>query len=229
MVAMGRLLEGAWAKSWQALRASFLRCGLDSIARAKLAIATLALVNCSLGSLQLAVVLVNPAWFENLCSIFDASQGFAGVTTLLFAGPIVTSLVLDYFLVDREPWPWPWQRRATRIALVASIADVVAESVILRGPWLLGEAGRFDRVSVWTAKLSSTYAGVPWTAFGLSLGYAILLWCVTSAFVRAYAVTTEGARGQKSRLIRVSAWVWCAFLFVTGFAALCSFATGGAV
>ncbi len=228
---MGRHFERAWARARQAFHAPELRSAteLQRVASARFAISVFALVSSTLGALPLAVVLVSPAWFVTLSSIFDASPLWAWVTSMLFAGPIITALTLDCRAIGREPWQWRWQRWGAHSAVLVSIAYIVADALILRGPWLLGQAGRTDRVSVWTASLSSTYEGVPFAAFGLSLGYGMLLWCVTSAFIRAYCNSVPVGRARHSPRIRVFAWVWCAFLFVTGFAALCSFATGGAV
>jgi hypothetical protein len=56
-----------------------------------------------------------------------------------------------------------------------------------------------------------------------------MIFCTTSAFIRAYGVYHSSDREIALRRIKVVAWILCVLVFVAGLAATSSFATGGAV
>lgn len=195
---------------------------------ARLAISVLAYSVVTVNGLILGVVLASPALFEQLCSIADQSPWLAALGVLFSAGPVGVSLIVDYRTLEREPWQWNWQRRLTQLAVWFSLVYLAADAAILRGPWLAGQAGSFDRVTIWTARLSSAHGGVPLTAFALTLGFGATLWCTTGALIRAYAASRAKGRLMNLRRLKVVVWLLCVLVFVAGFAGISSFATGGA-
>ena len=220
------LVGQVWVRTRQVFRASLLWV-LPACAR--FAVAAFAFAAVTLNGLALAVVLISKASFEQLFSLVDRSPSLACMGTLLYAGPVAVSLVLDYRALEREEWQSGWQLRASRLAVIFSLLHLAADTAILRGPWLLGQASGFDRLTVWTARLSSAYGGVPVTAFALTLGFGAMIFCTTSAFIRAYGVYHSSEREIALRRIKVVAWILCVLVFVAGLAATSSFAAGGAV
>jgi len=226
------LVGQVWVRTRNVFRASFQRSPGELWASppyARFAVAAFALAAVTLNGLALAVVLISPIRFEQYYSIVDRSQWLACIGTLLYAGSVIVSLVLDYRALEREKWQWVWQLRATRLVVIFSLFHVAADTAILRGPWLLGQAGGFDRLTIWTARLSSAYGGVPVTAFALTLGFGAMLFCTTSAFIRAYGACHSSGREIALQRIKVVAWILCVLVFVAGLAATSSFAAGGAV
>ena len=184
----------------------------------------LALGTQYINTLAIGSVLVSVPCFEWYCRLCDGSRFIAGLETLLVFAPGSALLLADYRSLRLTKWQWPWQRSANRVLILTSFAYVALHVAALRGPWLLGNAGATDRLTVWTARLSSTTAGVPLLAFTLALGMGANLWCISAAWLRA-------ARSVPDNPVHFErlAWILCALVVLVGLAAITTFATGGSV
>jgi len=175
------------------------------------------------------LVFFGPEVFERAWALLDASPWRVGVETLLVASPVSALLLVDYCTLPRCNWQWAWQRRASRLLIVSSLAYLLANAVILRGPWFLGRAGRSDRITVYTSLLSSTTAGAPLLAFTLAIGFGVTACCVAAACGRSFVATRpldEKARTVHAELV---IWVICAAIVVLGVASMAAFAAGGSI
>ncbi len=187
----------------------------------------LTLIVMSLHCLALGSMLVNEHCFENYCRVFDASPGLAGLESTIVFGPAVFLLIADYRTVGRTQWQWTWHMWANRVLVILGLSYIALYLVALRLPWLVGQAGGTDRVTIWTARLSSTVAGAPVMAFALTLGLATLLWSITWACLRAFAAlrNVDGTWiGRNRSAIVVSL---CALDFVIALATFTAFTAGG--
>ena len=143
--------------------------------------------------------------------------------------PGAALLLTDYRALGRVKWPWLWQLWASRALILASLSYMALYVTALRGPWLLGQAGGSDRVTVWTARLSATTAGVPLLAFALALGMGANLWCMSAACLRAARPARAPDNESSWRRFELFVWILCAFVVLVGLATITTFATGGSV
>ena len=180
-----------------------------------------------LNTLAIGSVLVCTPCFERYGQLCDGSRAIAWFETLLVFAPGSALLIVDYRSLRHPSWQWPWQLWANRALILTSLAYVALHVTALRAPWLLGNAGATDRLTVWTARLSSTTAGVPLLAFALALGMGANLWCISAAWRR----TARAARASSDNPVRLErlAWTLCALVVLVGIAAITTFATGGSV
>jgi hypothetical protein len=93
----------------------------------------------------------------------------------------------------------------------------------------LAQAGATDRVTLWTARLSSTVSGAPLMAFAHALGLGILLYSVSAAVLRALGATGYLRLPHSARHARVAIWSTCTLVYTLGLAALVAFAAGGSI
>jgi hypothetical protein len=192
-------------------------------------LATTAMAVFSLESFARGLVVISPEAYERCWGFVDESPCLSWFVVTLVSGSVAMSLFVDYRAGSDERWPWAWQRRATRLLQVLGLAYLVGDAAVLRGPWLLGQAGRDDRITVWTARLSSAIAGVPLLAFALVLGFGATAWCVAAACDRSYRALSSQGDWRGTRRLSVIVWLLCILVFAAGFAAFAAFAAGGAV
>ncbi len=188
-----------------------------------------ALLVMSIHWLALGTVLVSKNCFESYCRVFDTSRQLAGLETLTVFGPVAFLLIVDYRAVGREKWQWIWQMWANRAMLIVGFGYIALYVVALRAPWLVGDAGGTDRVTVWTARLSSAYAGAPVLAFALALGLAAQLWSVAGACLRALGALSDLDGTWLGRHRGVLVMSLCILDFVVAFATITAFAAGGSI
>ena len=192
-------------------------------------IGLLALAVQALNWLAAATALLSGSAFEHYSRVFDGSSWLVGFETLLVFAPGAALLVADYRSMPGKKWQWKWQMWANRILILASLGYVVLYVIVLRIPWLLGQAGASDRITVWAARLSSTNAGIPLTAFMLALGMGVHIWCVSMACLRALRTAKVLDDPEVERRAEVLVWSLCAFVILVGLATIVTFATGGTV
>lgn len=118
---------------------------------------------------------------------------------------------------------------AHRLLIFVSLGYVALLVAVLRAPWLVGQAGGSDRVAVWTARLSSTTAGIPLLAFVLALGLGAILFSVSAAYLRALSAAGNLDRTWAARNRGIVVWSVCTLIFLVGLATITAFATGGMI
>jgi hypothetical protein len=202
-------------------------CGAFGARRASLGL--LALTTQCLNGLAIGTVVVCTHCFDSYCRLVDRSIWSAGLETLIVIAPAAILLLVDYHAIGKVEWRWAWQFWASRFLVLVSLGYLALCVAVLRGPWLVGQAGSSDRISIWTARLSSTTAGVPLLAFALALGLGTNLWCLSAAYLRALR-TTQLPNSSKGRSrLEILIWLLCAFVTLVGLATITTFATGGAI
>ncbi len=197
------------------------------IRRARLGIFALTLV--SLYWLASGSALVGATGFEHYCRVFDDSPWLTGLETVVVFGPVAALLIADYRTMRSEKWQWTWQMWANRLLALVSLGYVALYVAVLRAPWLLGQAGESDRVALWTARLSSAYAGVPLLAVTLALGFGAMLCSVSAACLRALKAAGNLDSPWVERNSGVVVWSLCTLVFLVGLATITLFATGGSI
>jgi len=184
-----------------------------------------ALAGLSLNALMAGSILVSPQAFARIWAWVDSSRVALLAATLLSLGPVAVLLVGDYKALQRETW----QKHATRLLLSAGLGYLVADVTLLRGPWILGNAGNHDRIGVWSALLSSAIGGIPLLPFALALGFAATCWCVAFGCVRSYRACRPAKSAPRAQRFVRFLWLLCALDIMLGVAAIIAFATGGPV
>jgi hypothetical protein len=183
----------------------------------------------SLQGLALGTVLVCADCFAGYCRVVDASLVSAGFETLVVFAPSVALLIADDRALRRAEGVERWRRWSSRGLILVSLGYTALYLAVLRGPWLLGRAGADDRITLWSARLSSTSAGIPLVGFALAVGMGINHFCVSAACVRAVAADRASkSRGGAGRF-EVAVWLLCAAIVALEIAAVTTFATGGQI
>ncbi len=201
----------------------------DTFGARRASLGLLALTTHFVNGLAVGTVVVCTPCFDSYCRLVDRSIWSAGLETLIVFAPAATLLLADYQAIGEVEWRWAWQIWASRFLVLVSLGYLALYVTVLRGPWLLGQAGSSDRVSIWTARLSSTTVGVPWLAFALALGLGTNLWCLSAAYLRALGATRLPNGSRRRSRLEILIWLLCAFLTWVGLATITTFATGGAI
>jgi hypothetical protein len=186
----------------------------------------LALATLSLHWLAMGTVLISLAGFERYCQAVDGSSALARLETIFAFGPVAVFMIADYRAMKTQQWLWAWQMHANRLLTLLSLGYLTVHVAFLRAPWLLGEAGGSDRITLWSARLSSTVAGVPILAFALTVGLGVTLRSIVAACLRAFSPTENTCGGRMQRNYRTVLWSLCALVFLVGLATIAAFATG---
>jgi hypothetical protein len=181
----------------------------------------------SLHCLALGSVRVSEHWFENYCRVFDASPWLAGLETLVVFGPAALLVIIDCRTLRRVEWQWLWHMWANRVLAVLGLGYIALHLVALRAPWFTGQAGGTDRITIWTARLSSTVAGAPALAFALTLGLAALLWSISGACLRAFGALGKLDGSWLGRNRSAIVLSLCTLDFLIALATIAAFTTGG--
>src|SRR5664280_309411 len=188
-----------------------------------------ALVTLSLHGLTLGTILIGVAGYERYCRIVDGSSVIAGIETLLVFGPGVALLFVDYRASKSEPQLLGWQKGARKVMAFLSLGYVLGYVAVLRAPWLLGQAAGSDRITIWSAQLSSTVGGVPLFAFSMSLGLGFLMQSVSAAALRAFRTAGYLDSPRADSRFGIVVWSLCAMVYLVGLASIVAFATGGSI
>jgi hypothetical protein len=188
-----------------------------------------ALVTLSLHGLMLGTLLIGVAGYERYCRIVDGSSVIAGIEILLVFGPSAALLIVDYRASKSETQLLGWQKGASKVMAYLSLGYVLGYVAVLRAPWLLGQAAGSDRITLWSARLSSTVGGVPLLAFAMALGLGLLMQSVSAAALRAFRSAGYLDSPRADRRFGIVVWALCATIYLVGLASIVAFATGGSI
>lgn len=188
-----------------------------------------ALVTLWLHVLITGTVLIDVPGYARYCRIVDGSSAIAGIETLLVFGPGLVLLIVDYRASKNVPQLIGWQIGASKLMALLSLGYVLMHVLVLRAPWLLGQAAGSDRITLWSARLSSTFGGVPLLSFAMALGLGLLLQSVSAAALRAFRSAGYLDSPKADRGFSIAVWSLCAMIYLVGLASIVTFATGGSI
>jgi hypothetical protein len=116
-----------------------------------------------------ASLLTDATLFTGIAALFDHPAPAWIEAVLGFTCLIVVS---DHLSGRSAARP---QTAATLVLSVSAIAGYVYHLFLLRWPWLAGTADARCRLSLWSARLSTTWHGAPLLAFGELMSILLLL------------------------------------------------------
>jgi hypothetical protein len=195
--------------------------------RAQLGLLSVILV--SVYVLALSMALINADAFRLYCALADSNPVAAAAEAALVFGPAATMLFGELRVLKDARVQERQQAGLHRAVPALGLGYIVLHLATLRVPWLLGQAGATDRVTLWTARLSCTVAGVPLMAFAHALGLSLFLYSVSASALGALETAGYLALPKCARLARVTVWSTCVLVYAIGLATLVSFAAGGTI
>jgi hypothetical protein len=204
---------------------------LDSASRQErsllAAIAIFALVCLSLDTLGSALVWIESAAFQRYCHVVDASAVAATIQLVVGFGPTVWLLLEDICGPGSDLGAPTWRAGGVRVLDALALLHIAGYVIILRLPWLTGQASAYNRLDLWSARLSSTIDGIPVVAFLMAVGFGVRFVAMASATLRALCVAGFLQNPRLLGRFAVAVWLICAVDFAVAMVTLVTFATGG--